>query len=75
METRYIIYEIREVGKKVTFAGYSDGYGVEHETIYSLVVPDWAAWSYATEADALLHLADKADSRVNYEIKKIYRVS
>jgi len=73
MKIYYQIFELREVGKNVTFAGYSDGYGRESETIYGLISPNWAAWSYESEEDALAHLKLSRDNYTYYEIKKIYR--
>lgn len=73
MNISYQIFELREVGKNVTFTGYSDGYGRESETIYGLIRPNWAAWSYESEEDALAHLKISRDDNTYYEIKKIYR--
>jgi len=73
MTIHYEIYELREVGKNITFAGYSDGYGQESEKIIGLIRPTWAHWSYDSEEDALLHLNDKSDQFTDYEIKKVYR--
>ncbi|CAB4581849.1 MAG: hypothetical protein F2563_05125 [Actinobacteria bacterium] len=69
---KYQIYEIREIEKKVTFAGYSDGYGRETESIYGLVRPNWASYSYETEEDAIDSLNKYRDRDTDYEIKKVY---
>lgn len=73
MTIYYQIFELREVGKNVTFAGYSDGYGRESETIYGLIRPTWANWSYESEESALSDLNRNSDGHTYYEIKKIYR--
>lgn len=75
MKIEYKIFEIRVIEEKVIFAGYSDGYGRETESIYGFIHPSWAYSSYDTEEDAFEHLKKNCDDNTNihYEIKKVYR--
>ena len=73
MTTLYQIFELVEVEQRVTFAGYSDGYGRETESYFGFLRPNWAAYSYESEEDAKIHLGSHGDSNKNYEIKKIFR--
>jgi hypothetical protein len=72
MKIYYEIFEIREIEKRVTFAGYSDGYGRETETIYACVIPPWSC-ECETESDAIEILRKMSQDFVRYEIKKVYK--
>ena len=72
MKITYQIFELRVIEEKVTFAGYSDGYGRETEKIYGLVRPQWA-WECDSEEEALERLKRCAEDFTEYEIKKVYR--
>lgn len=73
MQIKYQIFELRVIEEKVTFAGYSDGYGRETEKIYGLVIPSWASWASDSEEDAIEKLKKYAEDFTEYEIKKVYR--
>jgi hypothetical protein len=71
MQIKYKIFEL-VAEEKVTFAGYSGGYGRETQTVYGFVIPQWANYSYETEEEAMNHLEEHCKNNTSYEIRKIY---